>query len=143
MDAPNPDFAEAVRRAVLTMPAAAHLGFTFGALTPGSAELVLAVRPEHTQHDGYVAGTVLGALADFAGGSAAGTMLPLGWASMTSDYTVKLLAPAKGDTILARGRVVKAGRATSVGATDVFALDGGVETLCATALVTMRNLEIG
>lgn len=143
MDAPNPDFAEAVRRAVLTMPAAAHLGVTFGALAPGAAELVLTVRPEHTQHDGYVAGSVLGALADFAGGSAAGTLLPAGWASMTSDYTVKLLAPAKGDTVLARGRVVKAGRATSVAAADVVAVDRDAETLCATALITMRNLEIG
>ncbi|MCE0764883.1 PaaI family thioesterase [Pseudonocardia kujensis] len=140
MDAPNPDFAEAVRTALQTMPAAAHLGFTVGALTPGTAELVLHVRPEHTQLDGFVAGSVLGALADYAGGSAAGTLLPAGSASMTTDYTVKILAPAKGDMIVARGRVVKAGHSTSVAATDIVAIDGKAETLCATALVTMRNL---
>lgn len=142
MDTPNPDFAEAVRTAVFTMPAAAHLGFTFGALAPGAAELVLSIRSEHTQHNGYVAGSVIGALADFAGGSAAGTLLPVGWMSMTSDYTVKLLAPAKGDTVFARGRVLKVGRATSVAAADVVTLDDGSETLCATALVTMRNFEV-
>lgn len=143
MDTPDPEFGAAVRRALRTMPAAAHLGLRVGALTPGAAELVLAVRPEHTQYDGHVAGSVLGALADFAGGSAAGTLLPPGWTSMTMDYTVKLLAPARGDTVLARGRVVRAGRSTSVAAADVVALDSGTETMCATALITMRNLEVG
>ncbi|WP_181783822.1 PaaI family thioesterase [Pseudonocardia pini] len=143
MDAPDPDFAAAVRAAVLTMPAAAHLGFAFASVTPGEVELVLAVRPEHTQHDGFVAGSVLGALADFAGGSAAGTLLPAGWVCMTTDYTVKILAPAKGATVVARGRVLEAGRTTTVAAADVVAVDGGEETFCATALVTMRNLRVG
>lgn len=71
MDTPDPEFDAAVRQALRTMPAAAHLGLRVGALTRGAAELVLVVRPEHTQHDGHVAGSVLGALADFAGGSAA------------------------------------------------------------------------
>ena len=143
MNAPNPDFADAVRAVVLSLPAAAHLGFGFGELTPGTAELVLSVRPEHTQHDGYVAGSVLGALADFAGGSAAGTLLPPGWVSMTSAYTVSLVAPAKGERIVARGRVLHPGRSTSVAAADVLAVSDGTETLCATALVTMRNIKIG
>lgn len=143
MDALNPDFAAAVRAAVLTMPAAAQLGFTFASIEPGEVKLGLAVRPDHTQHDGFVAGSVLGALADFAGGSAAGTLLPAGWVSMTTDYTVKILAPAKGAAVLARGRVRKAGRTTTVAAADVVVVDGDEETLCATALVTMRNLKVG
>lgn len=121
IDAPNPDFAAAVQTAVLTMPAAAHLGFTFGHLAPGTAEIHLAVRPEHLQHDGVVAGSVIGALADFAGGSAAGTLLPVGWATLTQDYTVKLLGPARGDTVVARGRVLKAGRGSTVAAADILA----------------------
>lgn len=142
VDAPNPDFAAAVRTAVLTLPAAAHLGFTFSALAPGEAVLRLEVRPEHTQHDGFAAGGVLGALADFAGGSAAGTLLPVGWASMTSDYTVKLLAPANGPVLTARGRVIRAGRATTVAAADVFVGEHPAGSPCATALVTMRNLDL-
>lgn len=140
MTAPNPDFAKHVTAAVLSMPAAQHLGFTFGALSPGHAEIVQPQRPELAQHDGYVQGGVLGMLADFAAGSAAGTLLPPGWVNMTVDYTVKLLAPAKGD-VVARGRVVRAGRASTVAAADLYAVDGGEETLCATALVTMRNID--
>lgn len=141
--ATNPDFAAAVQGAVLSMPAAQHLGFTFGRIAPGEAEIVQPHRVELTQHNGYFQGGVLGSLADFAGGSAAGTLLPPGWVNMTIDYTVKILAPAKGPTVLARGRVVKPGALISIAAAEVFSVDGDDETLCATALVTMRNVALG
>ncbi|WP_018503152.1 PaaI family thioesterase [Parafrankia discariae] len=143
--APNPDFERAVADAVLSMPAARHLGFQVGRLAPGEAELVAPYRAELTQHDGFVQGGVLGALADFAGGCAAGTLLPAGWANMTIDYTVKIVAPARGDRIVARGRVVRAGPTISVAAADVYSSASGgreVETLCATALVTLRNIRL-
>ena len=141
--APNPDFAELVRAAVLSMPAAKHLGFDFARVEPGQVEIVQPYREELTQHNGFVQGGVLGALADFAGGSAAGTLLPAGWVNMTIDYTVKILAPARGEKVVARGRVVKASQTITVAAADVFAVTGDDERLCATALVTMRNLKLG
>ncbi|GAA4558400.1 hypothetical protein [Pseudonocardia xishanensis] len=58
---------------------------------------------------------------------------------MTTDYTVKILAPAKGATVVARGRVLSPGRTTTVAAADLVA--DGVH--CATALVTLRNLKVG
>jgi acyl-coenzyme A thioesterase PaaI-like protein len=57
-------------------------------------------------------------------------------------YTIKLIAPAVGDKIVARGRVVRSGRTLSVAAADVYAVREGKETLCATALATIRNFEI-
>lgn len=138
----NPDYEQAVKAVVLTMPAARHLGFEFGAITPGEAELIQPYRAELTEHNGYFQGGVLGSLADFAGGSAAGTLLPPGWVNMTIDYTVKLLAPAKGDRVIARGHVVKAGQTITIAAADVYAVTGEHETLCATALVSMRNIKL-
>ncbi|WP_041253906.1 PaaI family thioesterase [Frankia sp. EAN1pec] len=144
--APNPDFERAVTDAVLSMPAARHLGFQVGRLAPGEAELVQPYRAGLTQHDGFVQGGVLGALADFAGGCAAGTLLPAGWANMTIDYTVKIVAPARGERIVARGRVIKAGPTISVAAADVYSVSTArgreVETLCATAFVTLRNIRV-
>jgi acyl-coenzyme A thioesterase PaaI-like protein len=58
---------------------------------------------ELTQHNGYLQGGIIGTLADFAAGSAAGTLLPPGWVNMTTDFTVKLIAPADGEQVLARG----------------------------------------
>jgi len=142
MEAANPEFAQAVRGVVLSMPAAKHLGFDFGRIEPGVVEIVQPYRQELTEHNGFFQGGVLGSLADFAAGSAAGTLLPVGWVNMTIDYTVKIVAPAKGEQVIARGRVVKPGRTTTVAAADVFAVSGAEESLCATALVTMRNLKV-
>lgn len=142
MTTPNPDVEQLVKAVVLSMPAAKHLGFDFGRIAAGEAEIIQPHRPELTQHDGFFQGGVLGQLADFAAGSAAGTLLPPGTVNMTIDYTVKIVAPAKGDRIVARGRVVKPGALITVAAADVYAVTGDEEILCATALVTMRNVRV-
>jgi len=140
--ATNPDFEELVKGVVLSMPAAKHLGFEFGRVAPGEVEIIQPYRDELTQHNGFFQGGVVGALADFAGGSAAGTLLPPGWINMTVDYTVKLVAAAKGDMLIVRGRVVKASQVITVAASDVYSVNGSDERLCATALVTMRNIKL-
>ena len=139
----NADFEELVKAVVLSMPAAKYLGFTFGRIAPGEVEIIQPYREELTQHDGFFQGGVLGSLADFAGGSAAGTLLPEGWVNATIDYTVKILAAAKGDRLVARARVVKAGKLVSVAAAEVYSVSERDEVLCATALVTMRNIKVG
>jgi uncharacterized protein (TIGR00369 family) len=140
--ATNPDYDKHVQMAVLSMPAARLLGFKFNYLKPGHCEIEQVTRKELTQHNGYFQGGIIGALADFAGGSAAGTLLPPGWINMTTDFTVKLIAPADGETLLARGRVIDASTHTTVAAADLYAVKQGRETLCATALVTLRNLAL-
>ena len=140
--AARPDFEEVVTNLVLTMPAARHFGFSLGMVRPGEAEILQPYREELTEHNGFFQAGVVGALADVAGGCAGWTLLPPGWAPMTVDYTIKLLAPAKGETIIARGRVIKPGRVLTVATADVYALNGSDETLCATGFVTMRNITL-
>jgi uncharacterized protein (TIGR00369 family) len=139
--AATPDFEELVKGVVLSMPAAKHFGFDFGRVAVGEAEIVQPYRQELTEHNGYFQAGVVGALADIAGGSAGWTLLAPGWVCMTVDYTVKLLAPAKGEQIVARGRVIKPGQVMTVAAADVYAVTGSDEKLCATAFVSMRNIE--
>ncbi|MBV9829803.1 MAG: PaaI family thioesterase, partial [Alphaproteobacteria bacterium] len=78
----------------------------------------------------------IGTLADMAAACAAATLLPEGWSISTADYTLKLLSPATGEKLVARGRVIKPGRTLSVVAADVFCVSEGDENLCATALAT-------
>jgi len=73
--------------------------------------------------------------------AAAGTLLPPGYINATVDASLKLVAPARGSHLLARGRVVSASRLLTVCAADVFAVNDGVETLCATLLGTARNID--
>jgi uncharacterized protein (TIGR00369 family) len=138
-DAPNPDFGEAVRLALATMPAAQDLGVVVEALEPGEATLVLPVRESHTQHTGHVQAGVLGALADFAAGAAVGTLLPAGWANVTLDFHVKIVAAASGPQLTARGSAVSARRTVSVARTEICDSEGRI---CATALATFRNIRV-
>jgi uncharacterized protein (TIGR00369 family) len=142
LTAATPDFEKLVKAAVLSMPAAKHLGFDFGRVAPGEVEIVQPYREELTEHNGVFQAGVVGALADFAGGSAGMTLLAPGWVAMTVDYTVKLLAPAKGEKIVTRGRVIKPGEVMTVAAADVYAVNGSDEKLCATAFVTVRNIKL-
>jgi uncharacterized protein (TIGR00369 family) len=138
---PNPDFAESTKRFLLEMPVSRHLGFAVTGVGPGHFEITQPFRTELSFMPGIFQAGPVGTLADMAAACAGMTMLPCGWAASTVDYTIKLLAPAAGDKIVARGRVVRSGRTLSVAAADVYAVREGKETLCATALATIRNFE--
>ena len=139
-EAPDLDFERAVQERIWSMRVSRFYGFRFGALRPGEAEIVQPYREELSHQEGFFQGGVIGAVADFAAGAAAGTLLPAGWANATADYTVKIVAPARGERLVARGRVVKPGRTLTVVGVEVHVAEAERETLCATALVTFRNL---
>src|SRR3954447_11016443 len=141
-DPPNPDFAETTRRFLTEMPISKHFGFAVTGVGPGLFEITQPFRKELSFRPGIFQAGPVGTLADMAAACAGMTMLPCGWAASTVDYTIKLIAPAAGNKIVARGRVVRSGRTLSVAAADVYAVRDGKEILCATALATIRNFEI-
>lgn len=133
---------ERLRRAVLAMPMARTLGLAFRSIERGRVELELPIADAFTFRPGQLQATAVFAAGDFAAVSAAGTLLKPGWINATIDATLKLVAPARGQRLIARGRVVHAAGLLTVCAADVYADDGGRETLCATLLGTARNLDI-
>ena len=138
---PTPETLQRLQDQVLAMPMARTLGLRFTRVAPGAVELEVPVSEPFTFRPGQLQATPVFAAADFAAVSAAGTLLPEGWVNATIDATLKLLAPAAGQLLRARGRVVDAGRLLTVCAADVFAVDAaGAETLCATWLGTARNI---
>jgi uncharacterized protein (TIGR00369 family) len=136
---PNPDFIEATKRFLMTMPISQSFGFEITDVAPGRFEITQPFRRELSFREGVFQAGPIGTLADMAAACASVTLLPQGWSASTVDYTLKLLAPAMGEKLVARGRVVRFGRTLSVAAAEVSALRDGVETLCATALTTVRN----
>ena len=140
---PNAPSAERVRRAVLAMPMAQTLALAFDTIGAGTSTLRAPVQPGWCFAPGQLQATAMFALADFAAVSAAGTLLPEGWANSTVDASVKFVAPARGTHIVAVGGVVQPGKTLSVCAADVFAVDAeGREQLCATWLGTARNFAL-
>lgn len=116
----------------------AHLGAELAELSPGAATISVARRPELLQQNGRFHGGVIGFLVDNAAASAAATMLRDPATSvLTAEYKVNMLAPARGEKLVCRARVLRAGRAQSVVAADVFSLEDGRETQVATALATI------
>ena len=133
---------EQLRQLVLAMPMARTLGLRFTHIAAGAVELELPVAEPFTFRPGQLQATPVFAAADFAAVAAAGTLLPPGWSNATVDAHLKLVAPARGVALRARGRVIDAARLLTVCAADVYALDdAGGERLCATLLATARNIE--
>jgi uncharacterized protein (TIGR00369 family) len=135
--------AEQLQQLVLAMPMARTLGLSFVRVAPGEVELEVPVSEAFSFRPGQLQATAVFAAADFAAVAAAGTLLTPGWANATIDATLKILAPARGRCLRARGRVVNAASLLTVCAAEVYAVDdAGQETLCATLLGTARNLDL-
>ena len=140
---PTDDPLETLRQLVLAMPMARTLGLRFTRIERGAVEVEIPVAEPFTFRPGQLQATPVFAVADFAAVSAAGSMLPPGWANATIDATLKLVGPASGSLVRARGRVIDAGRLLTVCAAEVFAVaEDGTEALCATLLATARNIDM-
>ncbi|MCC5809246.1 MAG: PaaI family thioesterase [Ectothiorhodospiraceae bacterium] len=132
---------ERVRATVQSMPIACNLGLKFLRLCAGEADVEIPVQESWSYRPGHLQAAAVFAAADFAAVAAAGTLLPAGAVNATVDGSLKLLAPATGARLIARGRVVHAGSRTTACAADVYAVgEDGTETLCATFLGSARNL---
>ncbi len=115
-----------------------HWGAHITALAHGSAELRLPHSELVTQQQGSFHGGAMGALADVAGGYAAMTVAPAGMEVTTVEYKINFLAACSGGELVARGRVIRAGKRIIVTTADVFHRDAqGHETHCATMQQTI------
>ena len=101
----------------------------------GTAEILLMVREEMTQHHGFAHGAIVGLMADNACAWAASSKVG---DVVTGGYTINFLAPAKGERLRSKGSVVKAGRRQVIVRAEVFAeSDGADPVLVAIAQATV------
>jgi uncharacterized protein (TIGR00369 family) len=117
-----------------------HLGAEVVRIEPGLCEIRVRYRPELTQQHGFFHAGVTAAIADTASGYAAFTRMDADSSVLTVEYKINLLAPAEGDFLVARARVVRSGKTLKVCATDVFGVKDGAEKLVATMLATVMAL---
>jgi len=136
----DPNYERRVRQSFSQQGLMKHLGARLTELKPGMAELRADHREELTQQHGYFHAGVSSSLADVACGYAAYTLMPEDSSVLTVEYKINLMAPAEGQELIARARVVRSGRTLKVCAADVFARKGATETHCATVLATMMSL---
>ena len=136
----NPHFVSALEALVMSMPVAQTLKLKFNQIAAGQVELSIPYQDEFSFRPGQLQATLIFAAADFAAVSAAATLLPEGWVNATIDCTIKIVGPANGTMILARGEVLKASKLLTVSQAHVYSCRDGKEELCATMLATARNI---
>jgi uncharacterized protein (TIGR00369 family) len=102
----------------------------------GDGEVVIALpfRDDLLQQTGTVHAGVVAAIADSACGYAALTKMPAGSNVLSVEFKINLLAPASGATLIAKARVVRAGKTLTTTIADVFADDTHVATMLATMI---------
>jgi len=137
---PDSDFEGSVRRSFESLTLMRTLGARLVRVAAGEVEIELPFRDDLTQHHGFLAAAALTAIADVACGYAAMTLMPEGASVLTIEYKVNFLSPARGQRMLARGRVVRPGRTVTVCAGDVVAVADGAEKPVATMLATMATM---
>lgn len=69
------------------------------------------------------------------------SLMPEGTGVLTTEFKLNLVAPAASDLLVARGRVVKAGRTLSLCQAEVFAVSDGQEKLVALMTATMMTVR--
>lgn len=117
------------------------LGAILGRIEPGSVEIILPVAAHLSQQHGFVHAGAVAAIADSAAGYAALSLMPPGSGVLTTEFKINLLSPAGGERLVARGRVIKAGRTLTLALSEVFAVREGQEKLCAMLTATLMTVE--
>ncbi|PKB22309.1 uncharacterized protein (TIGR00369 family) [Janthinobacterium sp. 64] len=122
---------ETIRASFANQGAMTLIKATVPIVEAGRAEIHLDHWAGIEQQHGFIHGGVVGMIADSAAGYAAMTVVPSGASVLTVEYKMNFVAPANGEKLLARGRVVRPGRTLIVTQAEVFALRDGKEILCA------------
>lgn len=123
----DPDWQARCLASFERQPIARAFGISLGRLGPGFCEMRMPFHPELTQQHGYFHAGVVATLADNAGGYAAYTLMPAGSEVLAVEFKINLMAPAKGDAMIARGRVQKSGRTLTICTVEVSVVENGVE----------------
>ncbi|WP_371931045.1 PaaI family thioesterase [Roseovarius sp. MMSF_3281] len=116
------------------------LGAELTAITHGGVEITAPILDTSRQQHGFAHAGLTFSIGDSAAGYAALSTLPADHEVLTTEMKINLLAPGKGDHLVARGKVIKPGRRLIIVQADVFAVEGGVETQIALMTGTMMPI---
>jgi uncharacterized protein (TIGR00369 family) len=138
--ASDPQYENRIRDSFSRQGLMKHLGAELVELGPGHVTIRVPFRTEVAQQHGYFHAGVSGAIADSACGYSAYTLMPADSSVLTVEYKMNLLAPADGEKLLARARVLRSGKTLKICAADVYVHKSDHEVHCATMLATIMCL---
>jgi len=133
----DPHFEQRVRDDFARQTVMTYLGAALRAIAPGACEVALPYRPEMTQQDGFFHAGIIATVADTAAGYAAFSLMPADASVLSIEFKQNMMAPAVGDTLVARALVDRAGRTITVVSAEVFTVKDGMEKKVAKMQATM------
>ena len=137
----NEHFVKCVHESFARQSFMTLLGAELARVVPGEVDIELPNRPELSQQHGFFHAGATAAIADSASGYAAMTLFRPDCGVLTTEFKINLLAPAQGEKLVARGKVIKPGKTLTICQSDVVAIENEKESHVATALLTMMQIE--
>ena len=132
---------EALRERIRTSFDMQNMMTTLGAelveVEPGMVRVAAPILPGSRQQHGFGHAALTFALGDTAAGYAALSTMTAESEVLTSEIKINLLAPARGDRLVATGRVVKSGKWLCIVTAEVHAEEDGKAILIAILQGTM------
>jgi uncharacterized protein (TIGR00369 family) len=134
---------ERIRRSFSNQAFMSTLGAELTAVGQGLVEIRLPFSTKLTQQHGYLHAGAVTAVLDSACGYAALSLTADDKEVLTVEFKENLLAPAAGETLLARAQVKRAGKTLTVCTADAFTITGSGEKVVATMLATIMTVPAG
>jgi len=120
-------------------PVAELIGFHVTSIEPGKAIFELEAGPQHANPMGTLHGGVICDVADAAMGVAYASTLGEGESFTTLELKINFLRPFRSGTLIATGRVVKAGKTIGLTECDVTDTDGRLVARALSTCMTLRG----
>ena len=142
----NPHFERVVRDSFARQGLMATLGARLTCVEPGYVEIEVPFTDAVSQQQGLFHGGVTSSIVDTSCGYSALTLMPESSEVLTVEFKINLFAPARGDRLVASGRVLRPGRTITVCHGDAYAMrddEPDVRVHCATMVATMMRVEVG
>jgi len=137
----DPEYRTRVQESFQQQAFMSTLGVELTSVEPGYCEMRLPFKASLTQQDGYFHAGIMATIADNSAGYAAFSLMQSGANVLSVEFKVNLLAPGKGEFLLAKAKVIKNGRTLKICQTEVFNEKEGELTLCAIATVTLIEIQ--
>jgi len=133
----DPHFERRVRDSFGRQQFMTLLGASLARVAAGEVDIDLPFSDQLTQQHGFVHAGAVTSVLDSACGYAALSLMPADADVLSIEFKVNMLSPAKGDAVIARASVIRAGRTIMVCRADVYSVVGPDEKLVAAMQGTM------
>jgi uncharacterized protein (TIGR00369 family) len=117
------------------------LGAELSEIAHGRVAITAPILPGSRQQHDFAHAALTFAIGDSAAGYAALTTMPEGQEVVTAEMKINLLAPARGDLLIAVGQVERPGKRLVVVTADVFAETAGLRRKIAILQGTMVPVD--